>query len=48
MHAYTARYRLRNGATGSLTFIVRTSCCAVLAVIEHFGEQLRSVAVRPA
>ena len=48
MRAYTVRYRLRNGASGSLTLIMRNSCSAVMAVLDHFGDQLRSVAVSPA
>jgi hypothetical protein len=47
MRAYTATYRLQNGATGSLTLIVRDSCSAVLAMLEQFGDQLRSISVRP-
>lgn len=48
MHAYTANYRLRNGASGSLTLIVRDSCAAVMAVLDTFGDAVRSVSVRPA
>jgi len=48
MRAYTAKYRLRNGARGSLPILARNSCAAVLAMLETFGDQLRSVAVKPA
>ncbi len=48
MRAYTARYKLRNGARGTLPFIARNSCGVVLAVLETFGDQLRSVVVKPA
>lgn len=48
MRRYTARYRLRNGVTGSLPFILHNSCSVVLAMLEQFGEQLQSVSVRPA
>lgn len=46
MSAYSVRYRLRNGASGTLPTVAASSCDAVLATIEHFGDQLRSAAVK--
>ncbi|MBY0469456.1 MAG: hypothetical protein K2Q07_10820 [Burkholderiaceae bacterium] len=48
IRAYTAKYRLRNGARGTLPILARNSCAAVLAILETFGDQVRSVAVKPA
>jgi hypothetical protein len=48
MRAYTAKYRLRNGARGTLPILARNSCAAVLAILETFGDQVRSVDVKPA
>lgn len=48
MRAYTAKYRLRNGARGTLTIIARDSSSAVVAVLDTFPDQVLSVSSRPA
>lgn len=48
MRTFRATYRLRNGNTGTLDVIGLSSCHVVVITMETFGDQLRSVAVRPA
>lgn len=45
MHAYVAKYALRNGARGTLHVISRNSCGVVVRVLDLFGTQLRGVSV---
>ena len=47
MHAYLARYTLRNGSRGVLHLVAACSCDAVVACIDTFGEALRTCSVRP-
>jgi hypothetical protein len=48
MRIYIARFRLRNGTAGTLDVLARHSCDALIALIDHFGDELRSCSARPA
>jgi hypothetical protein len=46
MRCYLVTYRLRNGARNTLHLIARSSCDAVITVMDLFGEQLRVCSAR--
>ncbi len=48
MKPYIASYRLHDGMRGRLHILAATSCDAVIAAIDAFGEQLKTCSVRPA
>lgn len=48
MHPFIANYRLRDGQRGRLHILAASSCDAVIAAIDAFGEQLKACSVRPA
>jgi hypothetical protein len=45
MHAYVAKYSLRNGARGSLHVTANNTCGVVIRMLDLFGSQLRGVSV---
>lgn len=45
---YLARYRLANGARGTLHIIAATSCDAVMTVLELFGDRVHAISVKAA
>lgn len=44
--AYLCTYRLRNGATGTLTMLAASSCDAVIAMLDQLGDRIKRLSVR--
>jgi len=47
MRAITLHYTLRNGASGTLLCLARSSADAILQALDTFGDQLRVCSARP-
>lgn len=48
MRRFIATYTLADGTRGRLDVLARSSCEAVVAAIDAFGEALRLCSARPA
>lgn len=47
MRAFTMHYTLRNGESGTLVCLARSSSEAILKVMDTFGSQLRACSAKP-
>lgn len=48
MRPFLASYQLRDGTRGVLPVLARSSCDAILAALDSFGEALRACSARVA
>lgn len=48
MRAFIARYTTSAGARGTLTVLARSSCDAVIHILDALRDDVRRLSVRPA
>lgn len=48
MRAFVATYTTRAGARGTLTVLARSSCDAVIHILDALRDDVRRLSVRPA